>query len=171
MVNAPISNSRAGFHFVKLGVLQQPVFFQAPFHQRQREGRAVHRHVDFAEQERNRADVIFVAMRQDQRAHLVAILFEIREVGRDDVDAQQFGVRKHHAGVHDDDVVPVADGHRVHAELAQTAERDQLQACDQTCKIQVIRWLGRRWLVVGDASARANLLDDTAHQSIRYRDR
>jgi hypothetical protein len=35
-------------------------------------------------------------------------------------------VGEHHAGVDDDDVVTVADRHGVHAELAQTAERDNL---------------------------------------------
>ena len=40
--------------------------------------------------------------------------------------AKQLRIRKHHSGVHDDNVVAVADGHRVHAKLAQAAERDQL---------------------------------------------
>ena len=127
MENAPSSNSRAGLDFVKFRLFQHPVFFQAPLHHRQREGRAINRHVDFAEQERHRADVIFMAVRQDHAQHFVAILFEIREIGRNDVDAEQFGIRKHHAGIHDDDFVPIADGHGVHTELAQTAQRDQLK--------------------------------------------
>ena len=127
MVNGPSWIREPGFTLCSLALVQHPVFFQAPLHHRQREGRAINRHVDFAEQERHRADVIFVAVREDQRADLVAILLQIREIGRDDVDAQQFGVGKHHAGVDDDDVVPVADGHGIHAELAQTAERDQLK--------------------------------------------
>ena len=56
-----------------------------------------------------------------------AILLEIREIGRDDIDAQQFGVGEHHACIQDDDVVAVADGHAVHTELAQAPERDDLQ--------------------------------------------
>ncbi len=103
------------------------MFFQTPFHQRQRKSGAVDRHVDFAQQERHRADVILMAMGQDQRANLGAVLLEVSEVGRDDIHAQQLRVRKHHSRVHYDDVVAVANGHGVHPELAQAAERDQLQ--------------------------------------------
>ena len=81
------------------------------------------------EQERHRADVVFVAVGQDQRADVLAVLLEVSEIGRDDVDAQQFGFGEHHPGVDDDDVVAVAQGHAVHAELAQPAERDHLQFC------------------------------------------
>ena len=59
---------RAGLDLVQLGIVQHAVLFQAPLHQRQREGGAVDRHVDLAQQKRHRADVILVAVRQDQRA-------------------------------------------------------------------------------------------------------
>ena len=78
------------------------------------------------EQERNAADVILVAVGQNQAADVFAILLEIGEIGRDDIDAQQLGVGEHHPGVENDDVVAVADGHAVHPELAQAAERDDL---------------------------------------------
>ena len=42
---------------------------------------------------------------------MLAVLFEVREVRRDDVHAEQFGVGEHHAGVDHDDVVAVAEGH------------------------------------------------------------
>ena len=117
----------AGLDRVELGVIDHPMLFQTPLHQRQREGGAVHRHGDLLQQKRYAADVIFVAVRQDQAADVGRVLLQIREIGRDDVDAQQLVVREHHPGVHDDDVVAVADGHGVHAELAQAAERDDLQ--------------------------------------------
>ncbi len=152
-------NPRSGFHLVKLRFIRQPVLFQPPLHQRQREGRAVNRNVDLAQQKRHRADVIFMAVRQDQCADLVAMLLQIREIGRDDVHAQQFRIGKHHAGVDDDDVVPVADGHRIHTELAQAAERDQLKLVIRHVRFRLsvesstvagCRWLvaGCRWLVV-----------------------
>ena len=40
---------------------------------------------------------------------------------------EQFGFGEHHAGVDYDDIVAVAKGHDVHAELAESAERDDLQ--------------------------------------------
>ncbi len=127
MVNGPISILRAGFHRMQLGFILQAVFFQPPLHHLESERRAVNRNVDLAQQERHRADVIFMAVRQDQRADHLAMLLQIREVRSDDVDTQQFRIGKHHAGIDDDDVVPVADGHGIHSELAQAAERDQLK--------------------------------------------
>ena len=49
---------------------------------------------------------------------MLPVLFEVGEIGRNDIYAQKFLVREHHAGVDHDDVVAVADGHRVHPELA-----------------------------------------------------
>ena len=49
------------------------------------------------------------------------VLLEEGEVGHDQVDAQQLGFGEHHAAIDDDDVVAVADGGHVHAELAQSA--------------------------------------------------
>ena len=80
-----------------------------------------------SEQEWHAADVVFVAVGQDHAADVGRVLLEIREIGRDDVDAQELVVREHHAGVHDDDVVAVADGHGVHSELAQAAQRNDLK--------------------------------------------
>ncbi len=66
--------------------------------------------------------MILVAVRQHNRAHMLAMLLEIRNVGDDEVDSQQFGLREHHAGIDHDDVVAVAQRHHVHAELAETTE-------------------------------------------------
>ena len=71
--------------------------------------------------------MVFVAVGEDQRADLLLVLFQVGEVGHDDIDAQQFRVGEHHAGIDHDDVVAVADGGHVHAELAESAERDYLQ--------------------------------------------
>ena len=47
----------------------------------------------------HRADVVFVAVRQDQRAHLVAPRFQIGEVRDDQVDAELVRIREHDAGI------------------------------------------------------------------------
>ena len=71
--------------------------------------------------------MVFVAVRQDQGADVLLVFLEVGQVGHDQVDAQQLGFGKHHAGIDDDDVVAVADGGHVHAELAQPAQGDYLQ--------------------------------------------
>ncbi len=126
MENGPSVELAAGLHFVELRGIEHLVLFEAALDQGQREGGAVDRDVHLRQQERDAADVVFVAVGENQAADVLAILLEVGEVGRDDVDAQQFGVGEHHAGVEDDDVVAVADGHAVHAELAQAPERDDL---------------------------------------------
>ena len=54
------------------------------------------------------------------------VLLEIREVRHDQVHAQHLGVGEHHAAIDHDDVVGVADGGHVHAELAQSAQGNYL---------------------------------------------
>ncbi len=66
--------------------------------------------------------MVFVAVRQDDGFDEMAILFEIGDVGNDEVDAEQFGFGEHHAGVNDDDGVAKAKGHHVHAEFPQAAQ-------------------------------------------------
>ncbi len=71
-----------------------------------------------------RANVIFVAVREHDGFDQMAILFEIGDVGNDEVDAEEFGFGEHHAGVDDDDGVAEARSHHVHSEFAETTERN-----------------------------------------------
>ena len=52
----------------------------------------------------------------------MAILFEIGDVGDDEVDAEKLGFGEHHSGVDDDNGVADAKRHHVHAEFAETTE-------------------------------------------------
>ena len=96
---------------LELGLVQHFVLFQTPFDQRQSERGAVDGNVQLGEQKRDAADVVFVPVRQDQATHVLRVLLQVREIGRDDVHAHQFGVREHHARVDDDDVVAITEGH------------------------------------------------------------
>ena len=100
------------------------VFLQTPFDQRKRERGSVNGNTKLLEEKSNCADVIFMPVRQDNRANVPAILFQIRNVGDNQVNAEQFGFWKHHARVNDDDVVAQTQDHHVHAELAETTEGD-----------------------------------------------
>ncbi len=72
--NGPISTLRPGRTSRSVVDASRPRFFQPLFYQRESEARAVHRHVQVAKNVRQRADVIFVSVRQDNRAHLRAVL-------------------------------------------------------------------------------------------------
>src|SRR5581483_8543082 len=118
-------------NFVQVGIVEEFVFFELVFDVGERELGAVHRNVDFGEDPGQAADVIFVAVGEDNGANLVAVLDQVGDVGNNDVHAEQFGLREHQAGVNDDDVVTPAHGHAVHAELTQPAQRNDLQL---TCR-------------------------------------
>ena len=126
-LNGPISTMSFGLTARSIGIFVHRVLFETPLDQRKRERGPVDRHVELGEEESDRADMVLVTVRQQQRAHMLAVLFEERQIRRDDVHAEQFGFGKHHSGVDHDDVVAVPEGHHVHPELAQSAERDDLQ--------------------------------------------
>ena len=72
ILNGPISTICFGLTVMKLRLLFEVVLLQAPLHQRQREGRAVDRDVDLGEEVGHGADVVFVAVGQDQGADVLA---------------------------------------------------------------------------------------------------
>ncbi len=102
------------------------VLLELGLDQRERQRRAVERTVDERQDVGDRADVILVAVGQDQRLDLPAPRLEVRQVRHDEVDPEQVGLREHRAGVDDDGRVPTRDGHRVEAELAEAAERHDI---------------------------------------------
>ena len=126
----------AGTDDVQLRALLQVVLFEAAPHQRQRELSAVDRDVQLPEQERDGPDVVFMPVGQQQRPDVRPVLLQIGEVGDHDVHAQELLFREHHPGVDDDDVVPVAQGQAVHAELAEPAQGDHLQLAIRHMKDQ-----------------------------------
>ncbi len=71
--------------------------------------------------------MIFVTVSENDSADTLTVLDEVRNVGNDDVHAEELGFGEHQSGVDDDDVVAPAHGHAVHTELAQTSEGNDLQ--------------------------------------------
>ena len=106
------------------------MLFQFVFDVSQSEFGAVNRYGKLGKDPGQAANVVFVAVGENDGADVRAIFQQVCDVGNYDVNAQQFGLRKHEAGVDDDDVVTPAQRHAVHAELAESAERDDVQlAC------------------------------------------
>ena len=86
----------------------------------ERVGRPVDRNVAAARKERKRADVVFVAVREEDGVDRAALVEEFH-VGDDDVHTQVLGAGEHHPGVDDETVAAVAVDHQVHAEFAEAA--------------------------------------------------
>ena len=117
-------DATAGNGFEKFGGIEKSGFFETLFDQGESEAGSVYRDVEIAEDVGKRADVIFVAVRENNAADMLAILFEVGDVGDDEVDAKEFGVGKHHAGVDDEDIVAKTQDQHVHTKFAETTERN-----------------------------------------------
>ena len=89
--------------------------------------RTVNRDVEFLEDVRQRAEVIFVTMRQDNGRDVVTILFEKIEIWNTDIDAVSSFFGESHARVEDDHLILITHRHTIHPKLADTAERNDLQ--------------------------------------------
>ena len=70
--------------------------------------------------------MIFVTVCEHDSAYVLAVLREVRNVGNDNVDAEQLGLGEHQSSIDDDDVVGPANGHAIHAEFAESTQRDYL---------------------------------------------
>ncbi len=103
------------------------VLGQLRLDQRERHRRAVDRPGELLHDVGHGADVVFVAVRQHERSRPGRALEEVREVRDDEVDAEQFGLREHRAGVDRDEGVGIGDGHRIQAELAEAPQRDDFE--------------------------------------------
>jgi len=117
-------------HFTQVRIVKKLMLIELIFNISQRELSPPDGHIQFTENPGQRSDMILVPMRQDDAANKVAIFQQIRNIGDNNIDAQQLGLGKHEPAIDNNDVIAVADGHAVHAELAHPAERNYMQfAC------------------------------------------
>jgi hypothetical protein len=114
-------------NFMQVGVVEKLMLVELVLDIGERKLGAPDGNVQFAENPGQGSDVIFVPVGENDAAHHFAILKQVRNVGDNDVDAQQLGFGEHESGIDNDDVIAIADGHAVHAELAHAAQRNDMQ--------------------------------------------
>jgi hypothetical protein len=84
-----------GMDLAQLGGAQQAVLIELRLDQAEREScRPDLRDVDLAHQIRQGADVVLVAVREDDRADRARAVAQVRKVGQDEVDAEVLIARK-----------------------------------------------------------------------------
>ena len=125
-MNGPTVDAIARPHRHEPRRVLEAVLAQLRLDQRQRQRRAVDRAVDERHHVRHAADVILVAVRQHERGD-APLLLQVGQVRNDPIDAQQFGIGEHDARVDDDGRLAPGERQHVHAELAETAERDDFE--------------------------------------------
>ena len=107
----------------------EAVLGQLALHQGQGQPGADQRDVlALPEQVRDRADVVLVRVREDDRLDLVEPALQVAEVGQDQVHAGLVRIGEQHAAVHDEQAAAVLEDRHVPADLAEPAERDDAQA-------------------------------------------
>src|SRR6476660_3892434 len=103
-------------------VTEKSVLIQLALCQAQREVRRINRHVDLLQDVRQRADMIFMSMRENNRRDVLLVLFEDFEIRNADIDAVDALFGKAHARVEHQHLVAAAQQSTVHPELADSAE-------------------------------------------------
>src|SRR3954452_13086881 len=93
------------------------------------ERRRVKRAAQPRPQRRNRADMIFVRMRDDEREEIGPNFLDKSNVGVDEIDARQIGPSESETAIDHDPFAPAGGAEAiergVHADLTETAERDK----------------------------------------------
>ena len=78
---------------------------------------------------RHGADVILVAVRQHERGG-APFLLQVRQIRNDPIHAEQLGIGEHDAGVDDNRRLAPGERQHVHAELAESAKRNDFEHPD-----------------------------------------
>ena len=118
----------ARLDFLEVGVLDAVLLEPAGDHA-ERELRRVDGHlgVEVLQQVRQGADVVLVAVRDDDAAQLVLVLKDIGVIRQDKVHAGMIVIREHETGVVQNHVVTVLDDRHVLADAVEAAQRNDLQ--------------------------------------------
>ena len=103
-------------------VAEKSVLIQLTFRQTQSEVRRVNRHIDFLQDIRQRAQVIFMSVRENDGHNVLPVLLEDIEIRNAHVDAVDTLFGKAHAGIEHEHFVAEPQQSAVHSELADTAE-------------------------------------------------
>ncbi len=77
------------------------------------------------QQEGDGADMVFVAVGQDQGADVAGAAVESRDVGEDQIDPEHVGLGEHQAAVDDEDFAAALQGHQVQADLPQPPQGEE----------------------------------------------
>src|SRR4029077_9931646 len=93
-------------YLAQVCLVEQAMLLKTLVYQRQCEARAINGSAEVAQDVGKGADVVFMAMGEQDSAQVLLLLFQISDIGDDDVHAKEFGLREHHAGVNENHVVP-----------------------------------------------------------------
>ena len=112
---------------VDLDLLGQPLLLELAGDQAGGEGRRVERNAEIGGEIGDGADMVLMAVGQDDAEQIVAILLDEGQVGEDQLDPGIGRVGEGHAEIDHDPLAVAAVEIDVHADLARAAEREEEQ--------------------------------------------
>ena len=115
----------------ELALVQNLVLLQFQLHQAQRQAGTVDGGFDLLEHIGQGADVVLVAVGQENAADLVLVLDEVRHIGDHQIHAVHVALGKAHAAVHNDDVAAIFQHGHILADLIETAQAHNFQFFSQ----------------------------------------
>ena len=116
-------NGVADADLAEVGLAQDVVLTQLWLEQAECEPGPVNGHVELLQCVRQAADVVLMAVREEDPDDVSTLFQQVRDVGQHEVDAEHVVLREHQARVHHEDFVLPLEGPHVDADLAEAAER------------------------------------------------
>src|ERR1700694_3461234 len=129
-------------HLAQVGLAEDAMLLQFGFDEAEREPSPVDRDIELLQNVGQAADVVFVPMAQENAEHVLFPVHEVRDVGKDKVDAAHVLLRKHQARVDDEDLLFPLQRPHVDAVLAEAAQRQvsksrsghSRRSCSASCR-------------------------------------
>ena len=115
----------AGVDGFQRGVVQHPASGQLDLQQSAGQPGGVDRRVDQLHHVADGAGVVFVAVGDDNSAHLVDLVFQVSKIRDDVVDSEHIVFGEHDPRIDNQNVVAIFNGHHVLADLPKTPQGDQ----------------------------------------------
>ena len=118
-----------GLHAMEIGVPGQAMLLELVLNDLESQPSAVNGRIYGAQNVRNGADVVLVTVGQHHTADLVPVLFEISDIGNDEIDTEHILVGESDAAVDDNNIVTVLNGGNILSDLTDAAEGYDAQLC------------------------------------------
>ena len=122
---------RSNLHFIaslngfQVSFLQFTTSAELDLQETPGEGGGVDWRLDFLQDVPDRAGMIFMAVGDNDASYPVALVRQITKIGNDVVDSQHVILGEHDAGVDNQNVRAILDGHHIFADFPQTSQGNQ----------------------------------------------
>ena len=120
-----VGGVRVRIEFAQIGLMQIARFLELDLDQAERKPCSVDRHPELRQEVRDRADVVFVPVSEEQAPDLVATFFQVGDVRQDQIDPRLLLFGKTDAAVDHNDVFARFEQKHVLADFADTAEENE----------------------------------------------